>query len=117
MKDLFGIPKLKADGTPGKVLELPSVQFLQRSRQHRPDWVKYAAHDAKVTYYLREELHHRLDKIHWQNRGRKKMTQFDFYMQYMAPFGELLTDMERFGIKVDCDTYLREVTHAEYPKF
>lgn len=31
---------------------------------------------------------------------------FDLYVKYWVPFGELLTDMEREGIKVDID-YLK----------
>lgn len=31
---------------------------------------------------------------------------FTYYMRYWRPFGELLTDMERNGIKVDADTML-----------
>ncbi len=33
---------------------------------------------------------------------------FDLYMKYWLPFGELLTDMERIGFKVDTD-YLKVI--------
>jgi DNA polymerase I-like protein with 3'-5' exonuclease and polymerase domains len=33
---------------------------------------------------------------------------FDLYMKYWMPFGELLTDMERVGIRIDTN-YLKTI--------
>lgn len=30
-----------------------------------------------------------------------EVNMYDFYMEYLAKFGEILTDMEQVGIKVD----------------
>ncbi|CAM9555786.1 unnamed protein product [Hapterophycus canaliculatus] len=37
------------------------------------------------------------------------MTMLDFYEKYYVPFGELLTDMERTGIYVEAEGYLKDV--------
>ena len=39
MKDIFGEPKLRKDGTPGKTIELPPLDMLQESPLTRPEWV------------------------------------------------------------------------------
>ena len=41
MKELFGVAKTRKDGTPSKIKDLPPIHLLQRSRQHRPDFVTY----------------------------------------------------------------------------
>lgn len=38
---------------------------------------------------------------------------WDFYQQLWLPFGELLTDMERYGIKVDIDHMKAMLPQAE----
>ena len=34
---------------------------------------------------------------------------YDFYQRYFVPFGEVLTNMEREGIRVDAKDYLASV--------
>ena len=129
MKELFGVPKLKADGTPGKLVELPPVQELQENPMTRTEyrdacashppaagagqaadaasahapssralrWIEYSVYDAQGTWLLHEELVRRLKEMPWDDQGQ---TMYDFYRGYWAPFGALLTDMERNGIKV-----------------
>jgi len=38
MKEIFGEPKLRKDGTPGKIIELPPLDSLQAPPLTRPDW-------------------------------------------------------------------------------
>jgi DNA polymerase-1 len=113
MKMRFGRVKLKKDGTPSKSsVILPALDELQRDAEWLPEWVDYATLDAEDTWRLREVLAAKLAAMNWTG----KKTMFDFYRELWLPFGELLTDMERRGIKVDRQ-YLRDlVPKAEKEK-
>ena len=54
----------------------------------------------------------RLEKKAWVVDGKRMGHLFDFYEQYMAPFGELLTEMEKNGIKVDKDGLLKKAEES-----
>ena len=43
MKKVFGKPKMKKDGTPGKTLILPSVDEIQEDEEQRVTWIEYSA--------------------------------------------------------------------------
>ena len=106
MKELFGESKLRKDGTKGKVKELPSVRELQESPEHRPKWIEYSAKDAVATWWVRHELEARLRRQDWLVDGKRLGNMYDFYTRYLSTFGDLLTDMERNGIRVDTDVHL-----------
>jgi hypothetical protein len=63
-----------------------------------PEWIEYSVYDAQGTWLLHEELKRRLQAMEWTEDGKHM---YDYYVKYWAPFGELLTDLERNGIKVD----------------
>lgn len=48
MKELFGIPKLKKDGSLGKTLFLPTIDEIQTKEETRPKWIQYSTRDVKV---------------------------------------------------------------------
>lgn len=54
----------------------------------------------------------RLEKRAWVVDGGRMGHMFDFYERYMAPFGELLTEMEKNGIKVDKDGLLKKAEES-----
>jgi len=108
MKDIFGVAKLKKDGTEGKVKDLPPVRELQQNPIHRPKWIEYSAKDAVATWWVRHELEKLLRKQEWNVDNRKIGTMYDFYTNYLAAFGELLTELEKNGIKVDTEVHLKE---------
>jgi DNA polymerase-1 len=54
MKSRFGAPKLKADGTEGKTIEVPTVAELHHDPQYRPEWIEYSVADAVLTFDLYE---------------------------------------------------------------
>ncbi|EQC28659.1 hypothetical protein SDRG_13536 [Saprolegnia diclina VS20] len=102
MKELFGVPKLKKDGSAGKDLLLPLVEELQRFPEFRERWIRYSAYDAECTWFLHKVLKHKLEATLWHHSpvdGRQSM--YEFYQQYIVPFGECLTDIERKGMHVD----------------
>jgi hypothetical protein len=53
----------------------------------------------------RDELEDKLRAMPWVYEGKRGLpgvnqTMWDYYQNYWLPFGEVLTDMEREGIKV-----------------
>ncbi len=109
MKDLFGISKLRKDGSPGNVLLLPPVDDLQRSSHSREKWIRYSSYDAQSTWLVHKELQAKLRAVEWRTMSGKVLTMWDFYRTYYVPFGEILTDMEREGIYVNATGHLAEV--------
>ena len=105
MKELFGIKRKRKDGTDGLMVDIPPVQVLQRDPTFRHKWIEYSAYDARGTWLLREELQKRLEKMPWC-MGKSL---YDYYQMHMRPFGKVLTDMERRGIRVDARDYLASV--------
>ena len=104
MKDIFGRPKLRNDGTPGKTIELPPIKDIQEDPMLRPDWIQYSVYDAQGTWLLHQELETRLRKVEWIFKGSTAepgLHLYDYYCRYWRPFGEMLTDMERIGLRVD----------------
>ena len=104
MKEIFGEARLRKDGTPGALIDLPPMERLQREPKYRQNWIKYSAFDAKSTYNLYRHLETQLEKTPWF----KTYSLMDYYREHMRPFGEVLTDLERRGILVATD-YLADV--------
>eukprot|EP00977_Amphora_coffeiformis_P011483 scaffold2767_cov177-Amphora_coffeaeformis.AAC.57 len=105
MKEIFGVKRLKKDGTEGSLVDIPPVEVMQRDPKFRIPWIQYSSYDAKGTWSVREELAKRLEAKSWMG-GKNLM---EYYMMHMRPFGEVLTDMERRGIRVDARDYLAKV--------
>jgi len=105
MKEIFGIPRLRKDGTEGKIIDMPPIEVMQRDPKHRADFIEYSAFDAEGTWRIREKLQEKLQKMGWM----QEKNLYEYYAKYMRPFGEVLTDMERRGIRVDAKDYLRGV--------
>ncbi|ETV97295.1 hypothetical protein H310_09644 [Aphanomyces invadans] len=106
MKELFGVPKLKKDGTPGKERLVPLVEELQRFPEFRERWIRYSVYDAECTWFLHKVLQHKLEDTTWHFQTLadgtiSRHSMYDFYVEYLVPFGECLTDLERKGMHVD----------------
>ena len=104
MKEIFGVPRPRKDGSPGAIIDLPAIEVMQRDPKFRENWIKYSAFDAKSTYNLYEHLRAKLTQTSWI----KELNMMDYYNMHMRPFGELLTDLERRGMLVAKD-YLADV--------
>eukprot|EP00981_Chlorochromonas_danica_P006017 scaffold1244_cov162-Ochromonas_danica.AAC.53 len=107
MKDLFGKAKLRKDGTESKIKELPHLLELQQDQATRSEWIQYSVRDAVATWCVMKELHKQLRMMPWVVDNRTLGNMLDFYMSYLRPFGELLTDMEANGIRVDTTGHLK----------
>ncbi|KAF4038940.1 DNA polymerase family A [Phytophthora infestans] len=107
MKELFGIPKLKKDGSKGKERIMPTVEELQRFPEFRKRWIRYSVYDAESTWFLHRVLQDKLDQTFWfekPNGGESQVgSMYEFYREYIVPFGECLTDIERRGMHVDLE--------------
>jgi DNA polymerase I len=99
IKERFGSPKIKKDGTDGKEIVIPALDVLQRDQDRVADWIDYSTYDTQATWELRGELEKRLKMMVWSG----ELSMWDFYQRYLCPFGELLTDMEKNGFKVDVE--------------
>lgn len=106
MKNIFGRKKLKSDGSEGKLTTIPPVEELQKVEKDL--WICYSALDSISTLMLYESLEKKLSKRPWQLDGQHKGSMFEFYQQYMRPFGEILVQMETEGVLVN-RPYLAEI--------
>jgi len=112
MKDLFGVAKKKKDGEDSKIKEIPDVIELQRNPETRSKWIEYSAKDAMATWHVHDSLRNLLSQRDWVVDNQKRGSMFDFYQQFLAPFGELLTEMEKNGIRVDKDGLLKRAEES-----
>ncbi len=106
MKEIFGVPRLRKDGTPGSILDVPPIEVLQRDPRFRKDFVGYSCYDAVGTWGLHQKLVELLKELPWIS---KDTNLYDYYWDNMREFGEVLTDMERRGVRVDAKDYLASV--------
>lgn len=104
MKELFGVPRKRKDGSSGAIVDVPSIETLQRDPEFRSNFIEYSVYDSKCCWDLYHFLKNLLKEISWYQNN----SLFDYYKMYMRPFGELLTDLERRGIRIDSN-YLANV--------
>lgn len=92
---------------------IPSTVDLQRKIEYRDEWVDYSSADAELTHRLCHTLKAKLEDMTIQgtNSMPELVDQFknlyDLYRSLLLPFGEVLTDIERIGFKVDVN-YLQK---------
>mmetsp|Transcript_15877 Transcript_15877/g.43921 ORF Transcript_15877/g.43921 Transcript_15877/m.43921 type:complete len:1174 (+) Transcript_15877:74-3595(+) len=106
MKEIFGVPRIKKDGTPGSILDVPPIGVLQRDPRFRENFIAYSCYDAVGTWRLHQRLVQLLKGMDWIS---KDTNLYDYYWANMREFGEVLTDMERRGVRVDAKDYLASV--------
>jgi DNA polymerase-1 len=101
MNKLFARPKLLKNGTESKIWEIPSIIEMHTNPSIIKNWVFYGTLDAELTYYLFCSLKEIMEKLPVEFEDLS--TTWDIYDQYWKPFGEVLTGIEKRGIKVDYD--------------
>jgi DNA polymerase I-like protein with 3'-5' exonuclease and polymerase domains len=109
MKEMFGIRRLRKDGSEGTLVDIPPVEEMQRDPAHRTKWIMYSCFDAEGTWLVHQALRQRLEKLSWFTSGEHKYHLYNYYWNYMRPFAVVLTDMERRGIRVNANDYLAKV--------
>jgi hypothetical protein len=105
MKEIFGIKRLRKDGSEGSLVDVPAIEILQRDPQFRSNFIMYSCYDAEGTWRLQEQLALKLKQMPWVDG----LNLYDYYWHHMREFGQVLTDMERRGIRVDAKEYLFKV--------
>lgn len=140
MIDLFGRAKRKKNGEESKIRELPHLEAIQRAeaRETRAAWIEYSTRDARVTWDLYQRLWALLGNAAWAPdpacfsdiraagsvnaltlRAGERDAEADppvlteLYARVLRPFGELLTDMERRGMRLDVDAIKKAGEAAE----
>ncbi len=101
LKHTFGFYKTLKNGGQGKTLLFPDIEEMHTNPKYVNKWIEYSSFDAEITYFLRESLASALCQMPIKNENMRNM--YDLYCKYWLPFGELLTDLERIGIKIDLD--------------
>ena len=118
MKAIFGIPRRKKDGTAGKIVDLPDARVIQQNPEFLERWIDYSCQDTVSTWKLYMFLRRKLHRAAWYPLKVRKASSraldaegsmLDLYEQNIVPFGELLTDIERTGMRVDAKSHLRDV--------
>ena len=104
MKEKFGKPKLKKDGTPGKEIFVPSTVELQTNPETRDGWIEYSVFDANSLWRVHQKIRGELDRMPWA--GNKTM--LDFYEEIWFELGWELSNMEKRGFTIAVD-YLFEI--------
>lgn len=109
MKERFGSLEILKNGEAGKRSVVPATIDLQRSVEHGDEWIEYAAGDAELTHRLCLTLKAKLEEmVIVGNNSSPELTGrfenlYELYQHLLLPFGEVLTDIERTGFKVDVD--------------
>lgn len=106
IKETFGFYKQLKDGTEGKILMFPDIEEMHTDSRYVRPWVEYSTFDAEITFFLRETLAYQLAQLRTNEEEMHDLC--GLYAKYWLPFGELLTDMEREGFKIDTG-YLKEI--------
>ena len=105
MKEIFGLHRIRKDGTEGSLVDVPPVELLQRDPRFRTNWILYSAYDAQGTWLIRNKLQQRLEKMDWYDGCNL----YNYYQMYLREFADVLTDMERRGMLVNAKDYLAKV--------
>ena len=117
MKDIFGVPRKKKDGTVGKIVDLPDARVIQEDLSTLEQWIDYSTQDTVATWKLYMFLRQKLVRGAWYpvktaKRASKAHglesagSMMDLYEQKIVPFAKVLTDMERIGMRVDATGHL-----------
>jgi len=101
IKETFGFYRELKDGQQGKILMFPDIEEMHTDPAYVEKWVEYSCFDAEITYFLRETLASQLIRLETSEEDLQNM--LALYTKYWLPFGELLTDMERTGFKINID--------------
>eukprot|EP00210_Caulerpa_lentillifera_P008356 g7969.t1 len=122
MKEMFGKPIKKKDGTFGKTLLVKPITEIQMEEETRAKSIHYSTQDAKAMHDLYQCLKKRLksegDSTCIMDSSIRHCypeikTLWHFYNQIWKPFGELLTDMEQAGFYVDVNHLAEAQIKAE----
>lgn len=103
----FGAKRTLKSGGESKEIVVPDTLVLHNDHQYRREWIDYATMDAKLTYNLFDFLCVRLAGMITNGTNCEEeflnRSLLEMYCEWIVPFGEMLTDMEQYGFKVDVE--------------
>ncbi len=71
----------------------------------------YSTLDSEITFFVYEMFKKKLFGLKTDFEGMTSL--MDVYNKYWIPFGEILTDMERIGFKIDIEHLKQSRLNAE----
>lgn len=119
MKDRFGRREILKNGAEGKKLVVPDTIELQRNAEYAHEWIDYSTADAKLTYSLCHTLKSKLEQMTIDGRNSspqltsKFSNLYELYVSLLVPFGQMMTDIERTGFKVNVNWLKKAEQEAE----
>lgn len=103
-EDSFSSSEIDFEGaTPVDVFatNLPNLLELQTNQLYRNDWIEYSARDVVATWGVYMTIKNCLERTRWYVGDKLFGTMFDYYQNIWKDFGDLLTEIEKNGIKID----------------
>lgn len=93
------------DGSIDKLDLLFHIRYARHFRAQVRKFCSFISTLSLIFAMCRDKLESELREMPWSYEGKKSLpgvnqTMWDYYQNYWLPFGELLTDIEREGIKV-----------------
>jgi hypothetical protein len=131
MKQLFGVPRMKKDGSVSKVVVTPATHELHglgvavhNGWQARwQQWVQYGVIDAASTWHLYHKLKSALEEKAWQpdpvafnydsRFAESPKNLLYVYNTYLVPFGQLLAHIESRGFEINVQFLKAQLDAAE----
>lgn len=80
---------------------MPSLIELHTDPSNLNKWIEYATFDSEATFYLYHVLRSLMKELPVNFEGMQTIE--DIYDKYWLKFGELLTEIERKGIRVNTE--------------
>ena len=118
MEERFGRREVLKNGNLGKKTIIPETVELQTGLA-REEWIDYATDDSLLTLQLCYTFRDKLENMDIKHVNSMPSLRQDFhnswqlYESVIRPFGEMLTDVERTGFKVDIDWLRKAQRNAE----
>jgi DNA polymerase-1 len=131
MKQLFGVPKLKKDGSVSKTVLTPATHQLhglgvavyEGWQERWRLWVMYGVVDAVSTWHLYHKLKIALELKPWKpdpvafaydsSCTQNKKNLLHVYNDYLVPFGQLLAQIESRGFEINVEYLKQRLEQAE----
>eukprot|EP00668_Euglena_longa_P046572 GGOE01062257.1.p1 GENE.GGOE01062257.1~~GGOE01062257.1.p1 ORF type:complete len:841 (+),score=262.16 GGOE01062257.1:76-2598(+) len=105
----------RSDGTDSKRSVIPTTTQLSATKWH--EWVQYATQDTVVTWNLFVKLKGMLLDTYWETAGvpssHNCSTMWDFYQQWYRPLGQMLSEVEELGIRMDTQLLETQLGRSE----
>ncbi len=108
---MFARRRILKNGKEGKTFEVPSIIELHTDLKLVKKWIDYSTFDAEITYWLYQSLKILMKDLPIKFEDMEN--NWDLYKKYWRPFGRILTDIERRGIRVNTEKLKGSLVKAQ----